>query len=474
MIARPLLFWGIDSYSNGTLNHFIEFLGNISEALPIHTIVSVSQEDPILDFKGSLLRFREKLKTQNISAEPRVVLFSSAFIDEPENHLAFLEKVSDILKISLPGSQSIVMTVFIPPQIAEDPKIKINAFRYFIEMEKLIWNVPFLNMIFVNQLSRQLYQDSPGTVTADDPIFKLLSKELLENDFQIHIQGIGVKAIENHGKIAGRKCCYSTSGTYQLIYYPEECRRYVEARFKKEVFDSAFMNTQALLENLKSLEAIQNRSDQFVLNQVELLSNHLPEPGRFLVKPVSHGGGVDTIQKAVSVIKEEIDKSIQEAQSYIQVQKESLAVTVCTALNDFLCGSPGYLAGAKLYMASLEGRRLCSGIENNENQPSGIKLFENRFCIGPLIHSMEGFFQPYLAQNGLLGDADPVEDSENSGASMFVSKANELIHGHSLALNPEMLPHIHFAISSMAPLLDYIMKGLSDFKYHTPNGRQAF
>ena len=267
MITRPCIFWGIDDYASEIVRHFVGFLQHQNRWTDVNVAFDSKNDNPVSEFRNTLVKLRESARSQNIPDEPRVLLFSASSDPKGKTRLDLLEKISRVLEEILPGSQSMIVVALFPPQTADDRE-KADSFGYFLELERIVWEIPFLNLLFVNQLSTDLHSNATAQGVVDDKLCELLSRELTDRDIDNVIQELGCPAIRNRIAVGGRRCCYSTAGAHRLIYYRNECIKYLETRFQQELFEKGFMDIASILDNRGNLEPIQLRVDKFVKGEI--------------------------------------------------------------------------------------------------------------------------------------------------------------------------------------------------------------
>lgn len=427
MTSKPLIFWGIDDRACVIVRQFfVSFKENICEK-GIYELFEPGKENVLRDFSNSLATLRESARAQDMPSEPGLVLFSVAFSPEAETKLDILEEVSRILDNTLPGSQSIVLVSLLPPLSANDQE-KIDSFKHFLRLEKIAWEVPFLNIIFVNQLSQALYLSENAEAIYDDAIYELLCRQLTDNDLDNVIRGIGYTAIANRNEVSGKKCCYSTAGSYKLIFCRSECIQHLETRFQYELFNEVLMDKSSILKSRNELKSIQSRADKFVLDQVKKLRPQVPEPD-----PVSRdslGQMLDSgpMEEKTSVFKQEIRRITNKMRSQTGHVQLSLKEDIRWEFLDFSGESPGYLGGPRLYAEILLGKRYFSDGEENREQPSGISLFEKGICIDPFILSLEEVLAPYIED--VFSDFNlctPTQDDEDSQCNRLIKYRDTII-----------------------------------------------
>ena len=189
MAIRPLLFWGVDSQTAILVKGFVENLKRGVAETAAYRIFDPLGENPLQEFKESIFKFREDLsKTHTLTVEPGVVLLSSAFASKGRDNIELLNGIGEILERALPGDQSFTIIVFFPPQTAQTRE-KLISYKYFLRFEEIVWNIPHLKNVFVNQFypdfhhNKGLNSEIPEKLHLNTPI-ELLYRELIDKDLR--------------------------------------------------------------------------------------------------------------------------------------------------------------------------------------------------------------------------------------------------------------------------------------------------
>ena len=448
MAIQPFIFWGLDKSAARIAKKFVTVLdyktnfaiatGNRLHSkhsdTGLYRFFDSEKDDPTQEFRDAIIDLRESVITLEDCSEPGVVLFSSSFTDDSETYFQIIGEVDRILKVTLPGSQSISLVVLLPPPTAGNHE-KINTFKYFLQLENVAWAIPFLDIIFIHQLSRTLYDNENEDTDTVEPLFELLYGELLDTDLGQSIERFGYPAISNRNEAKGRKFCYSTTGLYRLIYYPDECIKRLKAKFKKELFETVFNNKITVLEDEKTLEILQKRSDLFVLDLVEKLESEVPKSHKISDAVLEHSLENNTSNNKIKEIKKDIYRIINTLKTDFESWQDKLNEIVNEEFCDLLNQPPGYLAGAGFYSDSLSGRRLYSEFESANDQPSGIELFSAKFCIAPLHQNIETFYKSFLNQLELSIPLSFAQESEQPWLYQFAEYADNEMSQDSLLIN---------------------------------------
>jgi len=448
MKLRPLAIGGIDGYACNLVNMFAEaYQKKIGESAPFLTF-SVQTEAAIKEFKDQLAAYRESLKARNQADEPRIVLFTSAFSPNGLEGLNYLDPISRTLQMILPGSQAIILIVLFPPMSADDTA-KTDSFKFFLRLEGIAGELPFLNLIFVNQVSSEIFRNCDAETLMHDALFELIYRQILDHELEQPIQGIGTRAIENRDISAGMKCCYSTSGVYRLHYLQNECIQYLESRLQNEIFLEGFLNVESVKKDPDTLERIQTRADDFVARLIETAQSEIPQVNLISESESGAPEEFDALKAQVAVIQEQIGSITERVSATTKSVLAKKEETVGQEIMDFLSTSPGYFAGVKLYSEMLEGKRYAKGKAADAQVPSGRRLFQNTFCLGPLSQSIEDFCRPYFQRYQIELSNDLAEPRDARWVLSALNEASKRI----LEVPEEWSVQAHFLHQSLESLV---------------------
>jgi hypothetical protein len=325
----------------------------------------------------------ERLKSQHLDLEPSVTLLVAAYDQKSIVNLALLAEISQMLRRTLPGAQSIRLVVFFPPSIASEPE-KITTYRFFCKLEKMVFSVPFLNIVFVNAISHAIYENADSATVEEEVAQELLYRQVMDTDFDSIICSFGAMAIANKTMIAGRSGCYAMSGACQLVYQRNECLNYLAARLQKDIWNEKLLNIESMEKEPDERRWIQDRSDAFILSQVKkynhlitgFISGHPPvqAPDAAVER---HSDYTESLSIYLNTIVDQLHKNASATPN-----EEN---PVAADFQQFLIDCPGCFAGASLYVDMLAGKRLLGDEELEPLNPSGIDLFQDQFFRAPVL-----------------------------------------------------------------------------------------
>jgi len=352
------------------------------------TLLSYSSGNFIQDFRQQLIALVEAQRSANQHVLPRFVFFISAFADDYSAGLDLLKPLTDIIRTILPAQQSVVLSVIFPPFTASDSE-KINTYRFFLALEDIIGNIPLFNIVFVNQLSKELYQDCSAEIFQSDPLFKLIRQQILSSDLRDTIYGIGRPAVEHQYTCANRKCCYSTSGLYQLYYHHAESMAHIRAEVESHIYEKGLMNIDALTHSQDVARNIQQQADQFIGDLIQDAKKTCIPPGQIKLKVIASTSDLKAIIQEANQNKNHIHSTVTEHEKEIEKFQSETQSLINQKLNNCLTHNPGYFAAAKLYGNILSGNSLTTIYANHPQALCGGPLFCHEVCEKPTKYSLK-------------------------------------------------------------------------------------
>jgi hypothetical protein len=403
-----MMLWGIDDYAGKIVNYFVKaFEQRFSASEFLKVFEPEKFDDPFQEFQAEVVNLREIGKAHSVEAEPQVVIFSAAFVTTPAEKRSLLKTVSQILGTTLPGSQSLIL-ISLLPHLTSEPQEKIETFKCFLRLEKIAWEVSFLSIIFVNQLSQSILNQTDVGDIAKDPVFELLYRELMDSDLEKFIRGIGDKAIGNRNEVSGRKSCYSTLGTCKLIFHPRECLEYLTTKFQRQFFFHV-LNDETTFDE-KQLESIQNRADEFIFSQVETQKRKSYESQKIPSGSMAQLPDHDTLRKITVSLERDFNSTADRLEARIRKDQNSVRDEIDQELQKFLAESPGYLGAANLYTSALKGQKIVRSDAETTESPCGLRLFESLVCVAWPTKILGDFVRSRITKLNLPVDLNREED----------------------------------------------------------------
>ncbi len=158
-----------------------------------------------------------------------------------------LANISQVLGATLPGNQSLTLTVFVAPPTGED-ETQQRSRHCFLELEPPLGALPFLNAVLVYQWPLELYRRSSEdeqrlqTAVALPDLLELLVRESGDADLVAIVQRLGYPTVRDRQQVAGRKAGYSALGAQRLIYLREATLEHLEARFQQALCQQGLLD----------------------------------------------------------------------------------------------------------------------------------------------------------------------------------------------------------------------------------------
>jgi len=370
------------------------------------SVVSCSAGNFVQDFRQQLIALLEAQRFSTQLELPRIVLFSSAFSNDSVAGLDFLKPISDTIQTLLPAQQSVALILLFPPFSASDPE-KINTYRFFLAMEDIIGNIPLINIVFVNQLSPELYQDCSTEIFQSDPLFKLICQQILSSDLRDTIYGIGRPAVESQYTCADRKCCYSTSGLYQLYYHHAESMAHISAEVESHIYKKGLMNIDALNRKPEVARNIQQQADQFIGDLIQQVNNTCIPPGQTKLKTTASPYDRKAIIQEANQNKSFIHSTVNAHEKEIETFQSDIKALMDQKLDKCLTMSPGYFAAAKSFCNILAGTPLAKSNTDYPQALCGAPLFYHEICEKPTKDSLKKLktqFKVLIEESSVLSD----------------------------------------------------------------------
>ena len=237
-MQRPIVFWGLDPLSRSVAAALVQAVsqgaaGPVPRMLAFEPVVDARRE-----LRETLVSTREAARLMPGSPEPRVVLLSTTFGVDVVARLGRLQEVSDILDVIQPGLRSLALAVLVPPQVADEHE-KVETFECFLRLEQTVDTIPYLDVVFVNQLPVKYYLRQAGS--PDEELIELLTRQFCDGDVAGLVDGVGRQLVALGRRVADRKCVYATVGSFRMRYLADDALRHVEARLCHDVFTRGFL-----------------------------------------------------------------------------------------------------------------------------------------------------------------------------------------------------------------------------------------
>jgi hypothetical protein len=454
MALQPQLIGGLDGFAHSIASRFFEanknrFQGNIE-------LLDFGGNDCIFVFTRRIADIQERLKNENTYLPPGITLLAAAFDRQNIQRLVLLNEISRVLHLSLPGAQTISVTVLFPPQIAAESE-KIATFSFFSKLEKMAYTVPFLKIFFINAIAHAIYESSGNVIPEENVLHELLYRQLMDAELNEVISSFGAKSIANQLQVAGRNGCYAVSGARKLVHLREACLNYLAARLQKDLLEERLFNIRSIAEDTGKRCRIQHRLDSFIQSQVVACQ---PAVADFLTEnslPKTPYNGMEELSECTKDVGKHIDRVAERLEDKKDEPSDETAPVMEEFQQVLLDESWGF-AGAVLYLDALAGKRLPGETQTDDANPSGVDHFQALFYQGPLLSSAIGYLVPILEkyhsakkvsiQNGvdLLSSFDAMRTklskaaSVNSGTPVvgLISQCMEVLRHHLDVLRIEL------------------------------------
>jgi hypothetical protein len=310
-----------------------------------------------------------------------------------------LSEVCSLLQTLSAGNQTVGLGVLVPPVNADDVE-KAASFRFFRALEDLIGELPYLDLVWVNQLA---YEAGGSADSApSEELETLLVRELLDPGLRKVIASLGHTAVNWRARVVGRKACYSTLGSHRLEYRPEDAVAYISGRLQRELFGEG-LDASRLLDE-EELKAIQAFVDDASRHCLTALVDRLPATPTIDPSLLEGATEAEPLGPVLTTLAADVDGAVDTVAPSFRDLAVLLDGWARKTLLDFLPTSPAYLAGARAFFDALLGRRLCG----DEGNASGVAWIAQELCRQPADQSLVPVAQRLLRSFG-LGSALPKE-----------------------------------------------------------------
>ncbi|MGF1613963.1 MAG: hypothetical protein ACFCVA_08635 [Gammaproteobacteria bacterium] len=178
--------------------------------------------------------------------------------------LHLVRETSRLLAELVPGNQSVILFILIPPVLAT--AIETDAvFRFFSSLEKLIGSLRFLDAAFVLQLPADAYRDVTEESAGIASLADLIGRVLKHRDLSEVVRRYGFDAVRSRRQVAGRNAVYATLGGQRLIYHRAQTLEYLEARLQHDIFFHGLADPETV--SAATRADLEGRSRAFVEDQ---------------------------------------------------------------------------------------------------------------------------------------------------------------------------------------------------------------
>lgn len=349
--------------------------------------------------------------------EPRLGCLVTASAPEAVVGLDALPAICAMLQALAAGNQTVAMVVLVPAADADDIA-KGTSFRFFRALEDLVGELPFLDLVFVNQLTCEAssaVDDGPG-----EEIQRLLVRELLDPDLRHILASLGHAAVRLNARVAGRKACYSTLGTCRLEYRPTDALEHLAARLQRALWTESLMARERGDDD--ELKAIQARADEIIRDRLATIEKHLPPVPP--IELIALAGVIDSeaLARLLLALPEEVKRVLDALGPTIPELGDPRDGWARQALLNFLAESPTYFGGARAFLDALLGRRLVG----DADATSGVEGLSTALCHDPLVRSVLSVGERLLRSQAPLDAKPPHPQQDPALVEWLVATAEAL------------------------------------------------
>jgi len=347
-------------------------------ALPA-TLLQPASDDVVGDLRRCIAAAIEAARARGAAFEPRLGCLLTASAPEAVAGLETLRICCAMLQTMAAGNQSVALVVLVPPPSADDAA-KGASFGLFRALEGLVGELPFLDVVFVNQLGYPVGERDEAGV--GNELATLLVRELLDPDLRQRFASLGQTAVGWRARVAGRKACYSTLGSYRLEYRPEDALAHVSARLQREILEQGLL-LPALVDDDEHA-AIGARVDSLVRQHLKAIEERIPAAA--IIDPGALEGAADSerLGRLLRTLAVDVEGAVDTLAPELRGLVDLIDGWSRRALLDFLPASQAYLAGADAFIEALFGRR-----HVRDDGVAGIAWLWQELCRQPLDPSVD-------------------------------------------------------------------------------------
>lgn len=411
-----------------------------------------ASDSGVAELRRFVAGLMEAARARGEPFEPRLGCLVAAAAPEAHEGLETLRATSSMLETLAAGNQSLALVVLAPPSSADDAA-KLASFRLFQALEDIVGELPFLDIVFVNQLGGG--SSLANASALNDELQTLLFLELVDPDLQRVVASLGQAAVRLRARVAGRKACYSTLGSYRLEYRPTDAVEHLAARLQRALWTQSLMARELVDDD--ELTAIQARADEIIRSRLAAIEKRLPPVPFLELGALAGATDSEALARLLSAVPGEVGRVLDALGPAIPEFGDPREGWARRALLDFLAENPTYLAGAHAFLDALLGRRLVGDADG----ASGVESLSITLCLDPLLHSVLSVGQRLL--HSLPSDGVMPSHSHQDTAlldrlvAMGEALAAEQTANDWLAGTPERL-----LAASLSRLRDWLEIGAGD------------
>ena len=362
-----MILFGLDPFAARVARSLV---ADTASSSPRAVVCEPTGDNTVADLRRCVSGLMEAKRALGEPFEPHLGLLATASAPECAATLQALRDSCAMLQTLSGGNQSVALVVLVSSPIAEDAA-RCADLRFFVALEELVGELPFLDTVFVNQLVRE--DDPSGDDPVSDELRTLLAGELLDPDMRPVIAGLGHAAVDWRTRVAGRKACYSTLGTYRLEYRPNDALTYLSGRLEHELLEHGLAAPGRVDGHARSV--IQARVDEIASGWLAAIAKRLPPTPTVNLSGVADAADGEEFDRLLSALPAEIERGFATLGPQLGLGELSDGWTK-RALLDFLPLVPAHLAGALAFMDAMVGHR----IAGDAGRLSGVVAMRKALC----------------------------------------------------------------------------------------------
>ena len=375
----------------------------------------VPDEDPYPAFRELVAKLAEAARIRGEDLELEIKVILAGWEAQDTDIAELFGAISKILEDVLAVRRTLTLTVLIPPPTAADD-VRDRVFWDFLELEKLLGELPFLNSAFVYQMPIELYEQPLEDAATTDDLVELLAREFADSDLLTSIHQQVYPVLRQKQKTAGRAAVYSALGAQRLIYLQEELLRHLETRFQQDLLRQGMLDRQAV--STVVLERTAKLADDCLIDCRQAILPYMGSRSKSesrlpllstVGNPAHMTGPVfeNKLDVAIGVINAELEPLFKELDQKLR-----------QAFDDVLALQGQNSACARHYLEQILGEPERAGPDGRELEADGLFAVQLEAVSPAFLKSASAFIrrtsQEFAAESGISlsrggADVDPIK-----------------------------------------------------------------
>ena len=332
----------------------------------------------------------QKGRFRGAGAEAEVRLLVGTWeVTQPVGKL--LRKVSEVLGAAMPGNQVLTVALLIPPSVARPEDVR-KARDTLQAVSQAMGEVPFFSSAFVFPVLADLFRHPDDAADSLIDLSDFLFRSAIDADTIALVHRMGDPLIRNRRHSDGEPAGLASLTARRVRYDPAELLRYLHARFQHELFTFGLFNREGVSKEQREVLRAQGAS---LIDEVfQALLKQVASLGQWEGPNVA--GEEDTLDADTlrATLAQAIATGEIRAQSSLTGLFQWIEGRLRGELDGLLDRSPGFLAGAAVFLDALRG-------EPPQGEPGaeagGITGLDQVFRRQPMGRLAASLFKPWFS-----------------------------------------------------------------------------